>query len=142
MRKFALGGLAAVLLAAPAGGRAATIELDSEALTARVETKPFALEFIDKRDGEALRTVGGAAVPDAPESRYGPLGYSFDLRVPVVNNAFLGYYVAAEVETLWFHATRGDRVPPGGFGPRPHRGDERSARPPARGTPQPARRRA
>ena len=105
MRKFALGGLAAVLLAAPAGGRAATIELDSEALTARVETKPFALEFIDKRDGEALRTVGGAAVPDAPESRYGPLGYSFDLRVPIVNNAFLGYYAAAEVETLWFHAT-------------------------------------
>ncbi len=26
--------------------------------------------------------------------------------IPVVNNAYLGYYVAAEVETVWFHATR------------------------------------
>ena len=90
---------------APASGRAATLELDSEALTARVETKPFALEFVDRRDGEVLRTVGGAAAPDEPLSRYGPLGYSFDLRLPIVNNAFLGYYVAAEAETLWFHAT-------------------------------------
>ena len=40
------------------------------------------------------------------DSRYGPLGYSFDLRIPVVNNAYLGYYAAAEVETVWFHATR------------------------------------
>src|SRR5690606_30211805 len=37
---------------------------------------------------------------------YGPLGYSFDLRIPLVNNAFLGYYVAAEAPTVWFHGTR------------------------------------
>ena len=38
-----------------------------------------------------LRTVSGAA-PRERNARYGPLGYSMDLRVPVVNNAYFGYY--------------------------------------------------
>ena len=31
---------------------------------------------------------------------------AMDRRQPVVNNAYLGYYAAAEANTLWFHATR------------------------------------
>ena len=41
-------------------------------------------------DGEILG-------PRDARARYGPLGFSFDLRVPVLGNAYLGYYVAAEV---------------------------------------------
>jgi len=108
-RRSLLWGTALAILASgflPAAGSAETLELDADSLLARVTTEPFGLEFVDERDGEVLRTVGGASAPDSPGSRYGPLGYSFDLRLPVVNNAFLGYYAAAEVETLWFHATR------------------------------------
>ena len=106
-----LGALAAatcVLALAPGDGRRRDARAALRArCSARVSTDPFGLEFVDRADGEVLRTVGGAAAARTPPaSRYGPLGYSFDLRLPVVNNAFLGYYVAAEVETLWFHATR------------------------------------
>lgn len=72
-------------------------------LVAEVSAEPFALAFRDRGDGDVLRSV--AAGPP-PLSRYGPIGYSFDLRIPVVNNAFLGYYIGVEVDTLWFHATR------------------------------------
>jgi len=81
--------------------------LDAGALEVRVGADPFALEFADAGSGEMLRTLGGALpAPDDPDARYGPLGYSFDLRVPIIGNAYLGYYAAAEAETVWFHATR------------------------------------
>jgi alpha-glucosidase (family GH31 glycosyl hydrolase) len=91
---------------APSVAGAATAEVRSGPLSARVHSDPFALEFVDRADGDALRTRAALPPPDDVRARYGSLGYSFDLRVPVVNNAFLGYYVAAEVETLWFHARR------------------------------------
>ena len=89
--------LGALALAVPA--QAATVR--SGPLTAEVSEDPFALSFRDRDD--VLRSAGAGP---APLSRYGPIGYSFDLRIPVVNNAFLGYYAALEVDTLWFHATR------------------------------------
>ena len=103
------GVVAAVAVAAaaawPAGAAAET--LSSGSLEARVDADPFRLEFRDAASGRTLSTLGGGTPsPTDPHARYGPLGYSFDLRVPVVNNAFLGYYVAAEAETLWFHGTR------------------------------------
>ncbi len=77
------------------------LNVDAGALQVRVDREPFAIEFTDRRSGRVLRTLGGAS-----PGRYGAPGYSFDLRVPVVNNAYLGYYAAAEVETIWFHAER------------------------------------
>jgi len=86
---------------------AAAQTLRSGQLEARVSPEPFALEFVDLADGERLRTFdAGAQRPDDPRAKFGPLGYSFDLRVPVLNNAILGYYQALESETAWFHATR------------------------------------
>jgi sulfoquinovosidase len=103
----ALVVLAVVFLALTPAAAAAPPVLQSGALEARVSEAPFGLELKDRRDGDVLRTLGGDLPrPEDPRAKYGPLGYSFDLRVPVVNNAFLGYYVAAEVETLWFHGTR------------------------------------
>jgi len=99
-----IAGLACAL-AAPAGARAA-LELESGPLRVSVGEQPFALTFSDRSDGDRLRTRAIAGSPEDPRGRYGPLGYSFDLRVPAVNNAYLGYYVAAEVPTVWFHATR------------------------------------
>ncbi|HEX8054114.1 MAG TPA: TIM-barrel domain-containing protein, partial [Thermoleophilaceae bacterium] len=98
--------LLALVLAAPAAG-AATHELDAGPLTVRVTDEPFAIELVDEADGDVLRTVAapGVAASDR-RARYGPLGFSFDLRQPVVSNAYFGYYVAAEAETVWFHATR------------------------------------
>ncbi|MEA2444815.1 MAG: hypothetical protein QOJ12_2107, partial [Thermoleophilales bacterium] len=105
----ALGCLAALAFAHPAAALADAppLTFDSGSLQLRVTQYPFTLEFVDHSDGDVLRTAGGALpAPNDPRARYGPLGYSFDLREPVVNNAYLGYYVAAEVETLWFHARR------------------------------------
>ena len=104
MRRL-VAGLALALALAPAAQ--ADERLRSGPLEVSVQAEPFALEFVDTTDGDVLRTFdGGAARPDDPAARYGPLGYSFDLRIPVLNNAILGYYAALESETVWFHATR------------------------------------
>jgi alpha-glucosidase (family GH31 glycosyl hydrolase) len=80
--------------------------LASGQLEAVVDADPFRLQFRDRSSGRVLSTLGGGLPsPTDPRGRYGPLGYSFDLRIPVINNAFLGYYTAAEAETIWFHAT-------------------------------------
>jgi sulfoquinovosidase len=86
-----------------AGLAAEPLEIRSGPLTMRVRPEPFVIELVDRADGDVLRTLGSE---DGVLGRYGAPGYSFDLRVPVVNNAYLGYYVAAEAETVWFHATR------------------------------------
>ena len=91
----------AVALALPAS--AGAVELRSGPLTATVKSEPFGLEFRDAADGDVLRTLSGAG---GDRGKYGSLGYSFDLRVPVVNNAFFGYEIQAEGETVWFTATR------------------------------------
>src|SRR5687768_6362580 len=106
-RRLLLPLLLVTLLGLPGpAAAAADTQIRSGPLIVRVHADPFALEFVDSADGDVLRTIaGGLPAPDDPHARYGPLGYSFDLRVPVVNNAFLGYYAAAEAETLWFHAT-------------------------------------
>ena len=90
-----------------AGGTATAEEstIRSGPLTAGVQHDPFVLEFADRGSGERLRTVSPTD-PVAALAHYGPLGFSFDLRIPIIGNAYLGYYVAAEVETVWFHATR------------------------------------
>jgi alpha-glucosidase len=105
VKALALALLALGLLAPAAG--AATQRLDTGPLTVRVTDEPFALELVDDADGDVLRTVrpSGASASDR-RARYGPLGFSFDLRQPVVSNAYFGYYEAAEAETIWFHATR------------------------------------
>ena len=74
---------AAALAAAPAAHAALGVE---------VEERPFALRLVDEADGDVLAVRA--------------LGYSFDLRLPIVGNAYLGYYVAAEVPTVAFRATR------------------------------------
>ena len=81
------------------------LEVRSGPLSVEVREAPFGLDFVDRGDGEVLRTRSATAPgPDDPLGRYGSISYSYDLRIPVINNAFLGYYVAAEVETLWFSA--------------------------------------
>ena len=80
------------------------------------------------------RRAAHAHRQERPAGKYGALGYSFDLRVPVVNNAFFGYEIQAEGKTVWFHATQAARRPQrraGHAGARP--GHRRPARPPARG---------
>ncbi|MEA2475118.1 MAG: hypothetical protein QOE06_3033 [Thermoleophilaceae bacterium] len=105
MKAVALAALLLCLLAAPA--HASTHVLDAGALTVRVTDEPFAIELVDRADGDVMRTVAAPAVPATDRrARYGPLGFSFDLRQPVLNNAYFGYYEAAEAETVWFHATR------------------------------------
>jgi alpha-glucosidase (family GH31 glycosyl hydrolase) len=90
---------AALALLAAQPATAAPV-LRSGALELRIREDPFELALVDRADGDVLRTVS------ARSGRYGPLGYSFDLRIPIVNNAFLGYELLAKVETVWFHATR------------------------------------
>ena len=98
--------LAALALAFASGEAQATdSELRSGSMEVRVTHQPFAIELEDTADGEVLRTIGGTPDPASAGGRYGPLGYSFDLRIPIIGNAYLGYYVAAEVPTIWFHAT-------------------------------------
>src|SRR3954453_13378165 len=82
--------------------------LDAGAVRVEVGADPFRLAFVDAADGARLETLAGAdaASPDDPRARYGSLGYAMDRRQPVVNNAYLGYYAAAEADTLWFHATK------------------------------------
>ena len=81
--------------------------VESGPLRAEVTADPFALTLKDASDGDLLRTRRGTLpAPQSPQARYGPLGFAFDLREPVVNNAYLGYYKAAEAETVWHHATR------------------------------------
>ena len=103
----ALAAASALLAPAAADAQEVAGTVRSGQLEVRVLADPFGIEAIDRSDGDVLRTLAGA-LPDPadPNARYGPLGYSFDLREPVVNNAFLGYYKAAEVSTVWFHARR------------------------------------
>lgn len=101
MRSFITFVFVASVLALPAS--AGAVELRSGPLTARVTAEPFALEFADAGDGDVLRTLSGTS---GSRGKYGPLGYSFDLRVPVVNNAYFGYEIQAEGETVWFQATK------------------------------------
>ena len=107
MRALITLALALALLGVPASSAAAEPPtLTSGSLEAAVTPEPFALAFTDRTDGDVLRTVSGIPGPQDRNARYGPLGFSMDLRVPVVNNAYFGYYVAAEAPTVWFHATR------------------------------------
>ena len=105
-------GLAAVLVALAcaqvAHAQAEPIRFNAGALRVEVQSDPFRVDFVDVSDGEALRTLAGAGefAPDDPRARYGSVGYAMDRRQPVVNNAYLGYYTAAEANTLWFHATK------------------------------------
>jgi alpha-glucosidase (family GH31 glycosyl hydrolase) len=102
-------GLAAGLLpaAACAETRAAAATLESGTLRAEVDAQPFRISFTDTASGRVLRTLGGApSSPFEAAGRYGSLGYTFDLRLPVLNNAYLGYYVGLNVDTLFFHGTR------------------------------------
>ena len=119
----------ALLLALPAS--AGAVELRSGPLTATVKSEPFALEFRDAADGDVLRTLSGAG---GERGKYGSLGYSFDLRVPVVNNAFFGYEIQAEGETVWFARDEAPQRPQrGARHARARPGHERPAGPPARG---------
>ena len=77
--------VAAVAIALGAAPAEAALRVD-------VQERPFALRLVDEADGDVLALDG--------------LGYSFDLRVPVIGNAYLGYYVAAEVPTVNFGASR------------------------------------
>src|SRR5688572_31194181 len=104
------GGLCALVavgaLAFPAGAGAVET-LAAGGLQVEVREDPFELRFVDAVDGDVLRTVGvPGGDPRDPQARYGPLGYAFDLRQPVLNNAVFGYYGAAEGRTAWFHARR------------------------------------
>ena len=72
--------------------------VDSGALRATVKTAPFALDLTDRADGEVLRSL-------VAPGRDGGLAYGFDIRIPIVNNAFFGYLIEARADTLWFHAT-------------------------------------
>src|SRR3954452_13438612 len=102
--------LACALLGAPAAASAAPagIRFDAGAMRVEVQADPFALAFVDAADGDELMTLAGAdsASPDDPRARYGSLRYGMARHQPVVNNAYLGYYAAAEANTLWFHATK------------------------------------
>ncbi len=94
---------------APGGARAAEpVTLESGAIEARVDPDPFRIEFRDRSSGRVLRTLAGGPLPTLGDlhARYGAPGYSFDLRIPILNNAYLGYYIGLNVETLWFHGTR------------------------------------
>ncbi len=108
-----LGGIAALLallavaLPTRAEAQAGDQIVSTGSLEAIVDAEPFRISFRDTASGRILRTLGGApANPFEAAGKYGAPGYSFDLRIPIVNNAFLGYYVGANVETLWFHGTR------------------------------------
>ncbi|HVE69647.1 MAG TPA: TIM-barrel domain-containing protein [Solirubrobacteraceae bacterium] len=108
------GGLCALVavgvLAFPAGAGAVET-LAAGGLRVEVREDPFELRFVDARDGDVLRTLGvPGGDPRDPQARYGTLGYAFDLRQPVLNNAVFGYYGAAEGRTAWFHARRVVRV--------------------------------
>jgi alpha-glucosidase (family GH31 glycosyl hydrolase) len=96
---LALPGAGAALAASP--------KLRAGALTVKVNPAPFGLEFRDTGSGRVLRTLGpaGRGPADILAANGGP-GYAFDLRVPLINNAFLGYYAAATVPTPWFHGVR------------------------------------
>src|SRR4051794_22401683 len=105
----ARGGAPSTGARARAAADASTgIRFDAGALRVEVQADPFLIAFIDPADGDTLTTLAGAgdATPDDPRARYGSLGYAMDRRQPVVNNAYLGYYAAAEANTLWFHATK------------------------------------
>src|SRR3954447_1972359 len=94
--------------AADAAAADVPVGLDAGAVRVEVRADPFQLSLVDTADGDRLATLPGAAPasPDDPRARYGSLGYAMDRRQPVVNNAYLGYYAAAQADTLWFHATK------------------------------------
>ncbi|HEX8647920.1 MAG TPA: TIM-barrel domain-containing protein [Thermoleophilaceae bacterium] len=105
MKALALAALLLALAATPAA--AATQTIDAGPLTVRVTDEPFAIELVDDADGDVLRTVAAPTAPPTDRAaRYGALSFAFDLRQPIVSNAYFGYYVAAEAETVWFHPTR------------------------------------
>ncbi len=64
----------------------------------------------------SLRTISGVPRPDDRNARYGPLGYSIDLRVPVVNNAYFGYDDGRRGPDRLVprHPADGSRAAPGG----------------------------
>src|SRR3954447_21510666 len=94
--------------AADAAAADVPVGLDAGAVRVEVRADPFQLSLVDTADGDRLATLPGAAPasPDDPRARYGSPGFAMDRRQPGVNNPYLGYYVAAEANTLWFHATK------------------------------------
>ena len=94
-----LTAIAVAALLGPAGPALALPSVRAGSLSVQVSTDPVSIEFRDRASGRSLRTV-------AEPGGLGPLGYSFDLRIPLINNAFLGYYAAAETPIVSFHATR------------------------------------
>jgi alpha-glucosidase (family GH31 glycosyl hydrolase) len=93
------------LACAPAVRAAEPIALDAGGLRAVIQPDPLRLELVDTADGDTLRLGDGGG-------RFTGLGYGFDLRQAVANNAYFGYEVSVEAQTAWFHATRlaGSRV--------------------------------
>src|SRR5688572_27425254 len=82
-RALAVAIAAAALMGAGPAAAAEPIELESGALTVRVQPEPFQIEFVDGADGDVLRTLAGAPAEAGDlNARYGTLGFSFDLRVP------------------------------------------------------------
>src|SRR4051812_14623367 len=95
----ARGGAPSTGARARAAADASTgIRFDAGTLRVEVQADPFLIAFMDPADGDTLTTLAGAGdeTPDDPRARYGSLGYAMDRRQPVVNNAYLGYYAAAE----------------------------------------------
>src|SRR5690349_6776705 len=105
---MAVVACAAIDAGAAAAANAPDVRFGAGALRVEVHADPFAIRALDGGDGDALTTLTGAggASPDDPRARYGSIGYAMDRRQPIVNNAYLGYYAAAEASTLWFHATK------------------------------------
>ena len=83
----------ALLLALAAPAPAATV--DADALRVEVDEDPFALRFVDARDGDVLRTLHADG-----------LRFGFNLREQALNNAYFGYAFALEADVAWFRATR------------------------------------
>src|SRR4051794_35503767 len=75
----------------PAGFR-----FESGSLGVTVQGDPLLVEFADSDDALTTLAGGGGSSPDDPRAKYGTFGYAMDRRQPVVNNAYLGYYEAAE----------------------------------------------
>ena len=84
--------MVALFAALPSAASAQMERFDAGPLRVEVQSDPFRIDFVDTRDGDVLRSTA--------------LKYTFDLRQPVVNNAYLGYYAAAEVQTVTFRATK------------------------------------
>jgi len=117
LRTLITSVLACAVLAGPVtAGAAEPVSLASGELEARVSAEPFGLELLDRSDGDSLRTISGVPRPDDRNARYGPLGYSMDLRMPVVDGATAIRQLAerasaARVLVLTTYDTDADVVP-------------------------------